>query len=96
MYSSYEKKRQEKQLISDDIQAEKEKKEHTQNLLNKIDEQRNKDLPISPAQMGSSKIDNESVIFGYNVKDPQRYGVVEFDENCVLWHISMLDRSHHE
>ena len=59
MYSSYEKKRQEKQLISDDIQAEKEKKEHTQNLLNKIDEQRNKDLPISPAQMGSSKIDNE-------------------------------------
>ena len=35
MYSSYEKKRQEKQLISDDIQTEKEKKEHTQNLLNK-------------------------------------------------------------
>ena len=59
MYSFYEKNRQEKQLISDDIQAEKEKKEHTQNLLNKIDEQRNKDLPISPAQIGSSKIDNE-------------------------------------
>ena len=59
MYSSYEKKRQEKQIISDDIQAEQQKKEHTQNLLNKIDEQRNKDFPISPAQMGSSKIDNE-------------------------------------
>ena len=28
-------------------------------MLNKIDEQRNKDLPLSPAQMGSSKIDNE-------------------------------------
>ena len=24
---------------------------------------------------------NESVIFGYNVKDPQRYGVIEFDHN---------------
>tara|TARA_A100001015_G_scaffold306131_1_gene399941 strand:- start:4397 stop:6226 length:1830 start_codon:yes stop_codon:yes gene_type:complete len=59
MYSSYEKKRQKKQLISDDIQAEKEKKEHTQNLLNKIDEQRNKELPIPPAQMSSSEIDNE-------------------------------------
>ena len=59
MYSSFEKNRKEKQLISDDIQAEKEKKEHTQNLLNKIDEQRSKDLPISPVQMGSSRVDNE-------------------------------------
>ena len=59
MYSLYEKKRQKKQLITDDIQAEKEKKEHTQNLLNKIDEQRNKELPIPPAQMSSSEIDNE-------------------------------------
>ena len=59
MYSSFEKNRKEKQLISDDIQAENEKKKHTQNLLNKIDEQRSKDLPISPVQMGSNKVDNE-------------------------------------
>ena len=59
MYSSFEKNRKEKELISDDIQAENEKKKHTQNLLNKIDEQRSKDLPISPVQMGSNKVDNE-------------------------------------
>ena len=59
MYSSFEKNRKEKQLISDDIQAENEKKKHTQNLLNKIDEQRSKDLPISPVQMGSNNVDNE-------------------------------------
>ena len=59
MYSSFKKNRKEKQLISDDIQAENEKKKHTQNLLNKIDEQRSKDLPISPVQMGSNKVDNE-------------------------------------
>ena len=43
IYSSYEKKREEKKLISDDIQAEKDKKEHTQSLINKIDAQRGSD-----------------------------------------------------
>ena len=44
IFSSIEKKREQRQLISDDIQAEKEKKEHTQNLLNKIEDQRKADL----------------------------------------------------
>ena len=44
IYSSIEKRREQRQLISDDIQAEKEKKEHTQNLLNKIEDQRKADL----------------------------------------------------
>ena len=47
MYSSHKEKRAKKQIISDDIKAEKDKKEHTQNLLNKIDEQRKSDDFIS-------------------------------------------------
>tara|TARA_B100001996_G_scaffold281690_1_gene222117 strand:- start:4245 stop:6590 length:2346 start_codon:yes stop_codon:yes gene_type:complete len=43
LYSAYEKKREEKLIISNDIQAENEKKEHTQNLLDKIEDQRKSD-----------------------------------------------------
>lgn len=42
-YSYIEKNRENKQQISDNIQIEKEKKEHTQNLLDKIEEQRKED-----------------------------------------------------
>ena len=43
LYSYIEKNREHKQQISENIQLEKEKKEHTQNLLNKIEEQRKED-----------------------------------------------------
>jgi len=43
LYSAYEKKREEKLIISNDIQAENEKREHTQNLLDKIEDQRKSD-----------------------------------------------------
>ena len=68
IYSSIEKRRAQRQLISDDIKAEKEKKEHTQNLLNKIEGQRKADpLTDQPLQDSVSefaqpkefKIDND-------------------------------------
>jgi glucose-1-phosphate thymidylyltransferase len=31
---------------------------------------------------GASSLKQGAVIFGYYVKDPQRYGVIEFDKNC--------------
>lgn len=30
----------------------------------------------------AAELKDEAVVFGYYTKDPQRYGVVEFDENC--------------
>ena len=59
IYSKFEKKRADKKLVSDNLLAEQEKKEHTQNLLTKIDEQRNKDLPLDPPDTNSSKIPDE-------------------------------------
>ncbi|MFL3052465.1 MAG: DNA translocase FtsK 4TM domain-containing protein [Candidatus Neomarinimicrobiota bacterium] len=55
IYSSYEKKREEKKLISDDIQAEKDKKEHTQSLINKIDAQRGSDEFLAEKKNNSQK-----------------------------------------
>jgi glucose-1-phosphate thymidylyltransferase len=35
---------------------------------------------LSPLLKEASRLEEGAVIFGYRVKDPQRYGVVEFDE----------------
>ena len=60
IYSSYEKKREEKKLISDDIQAEKDKKEHTQSLINKIDAQRGSDDFLAEKKNNTQK-ERESI-----------------------------------
>ena len=60
IYSSYEKKREEKKLISDDIQAEKDKKEHTQSLINKIDAQRGSDEFLAEKKNNTQK-ERESI-----------------------------------
>ena len=36
---------------------------------------------FTPLLQNSSKLEKGAVVFGYQVKDPQRFGVVEFDEN---------------
>ncbi len=36
---------------------------------------------LSPLLKEASRLEEGAVIFGYRVKDPQRYGVVEFDEH---------------
>jgi len=36
---------------------------------------------FTPLLKEAAKTDNGAVIFGYQVKDPERFGVVEFDEN---------------
>ncbi len=59
LYSKFEKKRADKKLVSDNLLAEQEKKEHTQNLLTKIDEQQNNDLPLDSPDTDSSKIPDE-------------------------------------
>jgi len=37
---------------------------------------------LSELLQNSAKLKNGAVIFGYYVKDPQRYGVLEFDKKC--------------
>ena len=36
---------------------------------------------FSPMLQKASKLQEGAIVFGYKVKDPQRFGVVEFDEN---------------
>jgi len=36
---------------------------------------------FTPLLQSSAKLEKGAIIFGYQVKDPQRFGVVEFDEN---------------
>lgn len=36
---------------------------------------------FSPKLQKAAKVDKGAVIFGYNVKNPQQFGVVEFDDN---------------
>ncbi|MDD3342484.1 MAG: glucose-1-phosphate thymidylyltransferase RfbA [Sulfurospirillaceae bacterium] len=36
---------------------------------------------FTPLLQNSAKLKSGAVVFGYQVKDPQRFGVVEFDEN---------------
>lgn len=36
---------------------------------------------FTPLLQGSAKLEKGAIVFGYQVKDPQRFGVVEFDEN---------------
>ena len=36
---------------------------------------------FTPLLQNSTKLEKGAVVFGYQVKDPQRFGVVEFDEN---------------
>ena len=32
----------------------------------------------------SAKLKDGAIVFGYNVRDPERYGVLEFDKNCKV------------
>ena len=36
---------------------------------------------FTPLLQNSAKLEKGAIVFGYQVKDPQRFGVVEFDEN---------------
>lgn len=36
---------------------------------------------LSQKLQNVAKLENGAIVFGYNVNDPERYGVVEFDEN---------------
>ena len=36
---------------------------------------------FTPLLQNSAKLESGAIVFGYQVKDPQRFGVVEFDEN---------------
>lgn len=36
---------------------------------------------FTPLLQSSAKLEKGAIVFGYQVKDPQRFGVVEFDEN---------------
>jgi glucose-1-phosphate thymidylyltransferase len=36
---------------------------------------------FSPKLQQAAKLDSGAIIFGYRVKDPERFGVIEFDEN---------------
>ena len=56
LYSKLEKKRADKKLVNENLITEQEKKDHTQSLLTKIDEQRKKDLPLDQPDENS---DNE-------------------------------------
>ena len=80
MYSSLKEKRAKKQIISDDIKAEKDKKEHTQNLLNKIDEQRKSDDFIS----APSNSDHELLEELSKEKDSIPNETLTVDENIEL------------
>ena len=56
LYSKLEKKRADKKLVNENLITEQEKKDHTQSLLTKIEEQRKKDLPLDQPDKNS---DNE-------------------------------------
>ena len=53
LYSKLEKKRADKKLVNENLITEQEKKDHTQSLLTKIDEQRKKDLPLDQSDENS-------------------------------------------
>lgn len=36
---------------------------------------------FTPLLQNAAKLNKGAMVFGYQVKDPQRFGVVEFDEN---------------
>ena len=38
----------------------------------------------------SAKLKNGAVVFGYSVKDPQRYGVIDFDKKCRV--VSIIEK----
>ncbi len=37
---------------------------------------------LSKLLQESAKLKNGAIVFGYSVKDPQRYGVIDFDKKC--------------
>ena len=53
LYSKLEKKRADKKLVNENLITEQEKKDHTQSLLTKIEEQRKKDLPLDQPDKNS-------------------------------------------
>ena len=58
LYSKLEKKRADKKLVNENLITEQEKKDHTQSLLTKIEEQRKKDLPLDrPDENSDNELD---------------------------------------
>ena len=39
---------------------------------------------LSELLQNSAKLKNGAIVFGYTVKDPERYGVIDFDKNCKV------------
>jgi glucose-1-phosphate thymidylyltransferase len=39
---------------------------------------------LSELVQNSAKLKNGAIIFGYTVKDPERYGVIDFDKHCKV------------
>ncbi len=93
IYSFVEKNREQRKLISDNIQAEKEKKEHTKNLLNKIEDQRKEDSLIDQSDNSSTPTSTESLVEIKNVDISLEQSENVIVQNSGKGKTTMLDDS---